>query len=221
MTSCCQNKDEDSDSGLVDDAFDVLPDEETLALDDDLDLDLTEDSFGDYSDLLELDETTPSVCSNLPEDPETDFLQDISTDDGFVESTHEIYDVNSKKEDVTLPSSIEPAVPVTMSNTNPRSHCENSGKLVSFSKEQARQWRRKRILKSNEKKITQKDVKNCPTKLEALLPLPKNLKPISNKGKQTGKDVNSEEKVIRAEDKLADPLLGGEKISTRTKRGYF
>ena len=64
---------EDPDSGLVEDAFDVLPDELTLPFDyDELDLDLSEENFGrcststtdDFSDLLELDGNLDTTDEN-------------------------------------------------------------------------------------------------------------------------------------------------------------
>ena len=101
---------------------------------------------------------------------------------------------------------------------------ESNAKLVSFTKDQARQWRRKRILNSCQKKVPtllpSKDSKiisskPCPTKLEPLLPLPKNLKPVV-----ASKNISSSKEVeVTPADKLANPLLGGEKLGTKTRRG--
>lgn len=209
-SNCYHSNDEDSDSGLVDDAFDVLPDEDTLALEDyNLDLDLSEDHFGkcasvckDFSDLLDLDET--DVYPNLPED----------TDDGFVDECTDRVNVSTSN-----PNSEKDAIDNDLEDDSPAvTMTKDNGKLVSFSKEQARQWRRKRILKSNEKKLTEKMPHNYPAKREPLLPLPKTLKPFS-KGKQTSNDNLEKEKYLKPEDKLADPLLGGERISARNRKG--
>lgn len=231
---------EDPDSGLVEDAFDVLPDELTLPFDyDELDLDLSEENFGrcststtdDFSDLLELDgnldttadENNDNVFSESFDDTklggkdeqngvcntpilESSALNLISNHDNIDKKEDNIHLSNHHK---------DKAKDSTSSN----------GKLVSFSKEQARQWRRKRILNSCQKKIPVVGLKDsqgalskqCPMKLEPLLPLPKNLKPVSHK-KFNSKSISNDIK-IGPKEKLANPLLGGEKLGTKTKRG--
>jgi len=147
------------DSGLVADAFDVLPDENTLALDEELDIDFSCETFGSISD-----------------DPWSDLTFDIPEE-------NEIFpDTNLSN------SSQEPA------------------KLVAFNKEQARQWRRKRLLnvQQQQKKVIAVQDTTSHRKhqtLQPLLPLPHQLKPLKDGGKKKYVDI-----------KLQDPLLGGELI---------
>lgn len=216
MSDNNDNKDEDSDSGLVEDMFDVLPDENTLALEDynDLDLDLSENNFGaitnsstsDYSDLLELDEE--DECSEVL--PDTLQAHTVNDNGSIIQDKNEH---TSEKEESKRKILIAKPPLIRPNDGDKECDVRNGGKLVSFSKEQARQWRRKRILKSKEKN-TNVTEKNFPTKLQPLLPLPKELKPATCKPKET---ITKEK--VKAEDKLSNPLLGGEKMSTRTKRG--
>ena len=126
------------------------------------------------------------------------------------------YDNTDKKQD---------NIQASTHNDKAKDSASTDGKLVSFSKEQARQWRRKRILNSCQKKIPVVGLKDsqgttskqCPMKLEPLLPLPKNLKPVSNK-KLTKTPMPNNIK-IGPKEKLANPLLGGEKLGIKTKRG--
>lgn len=233
--------DTDPDSGLVEDAFDVLPDEETLALDLDLDLDLSEENFGrcstgdDFSDLLELDNNLDTSTTDFDDsvfvtDEESILVEKNINAGGELSSSV----LNAIIPDSTTDSSVESEdksikirLPDTNVSTKSKVKESNNGKLVSFSKEQARQWRRKRILNSSQKKIPIIGVtesnkgENCPLRLEPLLPLPKNLKPpaqSSSNVRSRSQEANDTEK-INPKDKLANPLLGGEKLGTKTKRG--
>lgn len=170
---------EDTDSGLVADASDVLPDEETLDFDYELELDLSNENFGELSEKLD----NISIESNIEKFAPIKNLSDSSQH-----------------------------VPQKNGNKSEKVSEENSGKVTTFSREQARQWRRKRILNSQP---TQPVLHRKPQNLEPLLPLPEKLKPISSKG-------NNLKKSDKLSKKLSDPLLGGEKIrSTRGKSGAF
>ena len=183
---------EDPDSGLVEDAFDVLPDELTLPFDyDELDLDLSEENFGrcststtdDFSDLLELDgnldtttdENNDSVFSESFDD--TKFA--VKDDNSFCDTPSSLdcsnslnsapnYDNTDKKQD---------NIQASTHNDKAKDSASPDGKLLSFSKEQARQWRRKRILNSCQKKIPVVGLKDTlfpSTWKRSLLPPPKN-----------------------------------------------
>lgn len=222
---------EDSDSGLVEDAFDVLPDENTLALDLELELDLSEENFGrcstsEFSDLLELDTSAADIDDNVfssADSPHKDLfslpvIENTLTNTGMSCSS-------SDPQQQMMSMSSEPEC----LNNNERSSYnkkESNGKLISFTKDQARQWRRKRILNSSQKKVPtlQKDgkiisSKPCPTQLEPLLPLPKNLKPVASKHSSSLKNISLSKTEVTPEDKLANPLLGGERLGTKTRRG--
>lgn len=166
---------EDTDSGLVADASDVLPDEETLDFDYELELDLSNENFGELSEKLD----NNSIESNIEKFAPIKNLSDSSQH-----------------------------VPQKNGNKSEKVSEENSGKVTTFSREQARQWRRKRIL--NSQPITQPVLHRKPQNLEPLLPLPEKLKPIGSKG-------NNLKKSDKLSKKLSDPLLGGEKI--RSTRG--
>lgn len=279
-------EEDDPDSGLVEDAFDVLPDEQTLPFDEiNFDFNFDEDNFGrcstgeDFSDLLELDGldtsltelednafafdvdekntntinkyTTSLSSNNYTEtgEEENQYQKKTSIISNNIESDHrqlqqsfqehnEISDKqysnhceNSLNQDSEVEISHDTYKPTTTTtSTNNNQNNINGGKLVSFSKEQARQWRRKRILNSCNKKEKKLPVSviglkhdklqkssslKCPLKLEPLLPLPKDLKPIApSKLKSFNEKHNSKEK-------LENPLLGGERLGTRTKRGMY
>lgn len=269
-------EEEDPDSGLVEDAFDVdvLPDEQTLPFDEiDFDFDFDNDgnlgrcSTGeDFSDLLELDgldtsltelednvfgfETSSDDRKNKQDNIKcikdtitnnaTDIIVKLPYVNNNIELEESVYSANND-DDKSVSDSVDSGVfteetdnfqpnkeSLTNNSTSDKVSHEinkNSGKLVSFSKEQARQWRRKRILNSCNKKEQKlpviglkfeeqhKTSQKCPLKLEPLLPLPKDLKPmVPAKIKQNHGKTNPVEK-------LENPLLGGERLGTKTKRG--
>ena len=256
-------EEEDPDSGLVEDAFDVLPDEQTLPFDEiDFDFDFSEDNFGrcstgeEFSDLLELDGLDTSLeeleDNVFPFEKNHKNIKNVKCIDDNDYTDINIADVNAPLKKIELEESVkslsvndnnicdcrnlsnfetEPDNVINSnsnkegSKTNTSTNESHGGKLVSFSKEQARQWRRKRILNScnrNEQKLPviglkkeeqHKSSQKCPLKLEPLLPLPKDLKPIvPNKLKTSSGKTNPREK-------LENPLLGGERLGTKTKRG--
>ena len=266
-------EEEDPDSGLVEDAFDVdvLPDEQTLPFDEiDFDFDFDNDgnlgrcSTGeDFSDLLELDGLdtsltvlednvfgfeTSSEDHNKNKQEDTDTITNNNATDIIVKLPHvnnieleeSVYSANNDdeksvsdsvdsgiftEETDTFQTNKESLTNKSTSNKVSHETNKNSGKLVSFSKEQARQWRRKRILNSCNRKEHKlpviglnfeeqhKTSQKCPLKLEPLLPLPKDLKPmVPTKIKQNHEKTNPVEK-------LENPLLGGERLGTKTKRG--
>ena len=270
-------EEEDPDSGLVEDAFDVLPDEKTLPFDEiDFDFDFDNDvNFGrcstgdDFSDLLELDgldtsltelednvfgfetisenhnksnkndtksiidtihNTANHITVKVPNaNDNIELTEGVNNDNNNIgdpyNNSHQSLETNTEERDNLQPNEESSKINLMPNNVSRESNNKSGGKLVSFSKEQARQWRRKRILNScnrKEQKLpviglkaeeTLKTSQKCPLKLEPLLPLPKDLKPmVSSKIKQNqGK--------TKSVDKLENPLLGGERLGTKTKRG--
>ena len=176
----------EEDSGLVADAFDVLPDENTLAFDDNFLCDLT--SFDDDETCYE--ELHCEGQNNSRELVDEGAVEDIEDDLFILEDKEKAVEIKETEEPLQSSTDIF------------------SGKLIAFSREQARQWRRKRLLSSQ---IKHGDVSKTSNKLlygkdklKPLLPLPMTLKPM--KEKKTMKDDTE------AERKLLNPLLGGEKI---------
>ena len=183
----------EDDSGLVADAFDVLPDENTLAFDDNFLFDLT--SFEDDEPCYE---EFHRECQNNSRE---------LVDEGAVEDfENDLFILEDREKAVVIKETEEP-----LQNSTDIL----SGKLVTFNREQARQWRRKRLLSSQ---IKHGDISKTSSKLlcgkdklKPLLPLPMTLKPMKEK-----KTMNNN---TEAERKLLNPLLGGEKI--RHARGKY
>ncbi|XP_002169246.2 uncharacterized protein LOC100210921 [Hydra vulgaris] len=174
-TKDLENDKSDKDSGLIDDyidfqliseAFNVLPDEKTLSIDYDLELDLSDENFGSYNDFIVDNHEASKTCKV---DSNNNTNSNINTKKIGVEENFVISDTNKN---TLLP-----------------------GKYREFTKEQARQWRRKRILNTyNQNTIKKKD--------HSVRVLPNNkLQPLFN--------VPSKPTV---QEKLKDPLLAGEKI---------
>lgn len=176
----------EEDSGLVADACDVLPDENTLAFDDNFLCDLT--SFEDDKTCYEEFHCEPQNISRELVDEGA--VEDIEDDQSILENREKTVVIKETEEPLQSSTDIF------------------SGKLVAFNREQARQWRRKRLLSSQIKHGNVSETSNKllygKDKLKPLLPLPMTLKPM--KEKKTMKDDTE------AERKLLDPLLGGEKI---------
>ena len=167
----------DPDSGLVDDyldsqllseAFNVLPDERTLSIDYDLELDLCDENFGTYKDVFFESHEIPSAKKNANDPDYKTKSDDSSSNTNACENIND----NVQKTIKVLP-----------------------GKYTEFTKEQARQWRRKRILNSHNQNPKPKNEKSYMT--------------LPNKPKNPLCNIPSKPTI---QEKLKDPLLGGEKI---------
>ena len=206
---------DDDDSGLVLDDLDVLPDEDLLELDYDLDLDLSNENFG--GDDICVD-TKLYNHENSEEQNYTHTFKNGINSCLIQDSSIPKINTNITHEKRSLPiQSTTNHKPIEDKNESDITHSKHthSGKLVAFSKEQARQWRRKRILnapassKDNDKTVQKHG------NLKPLMPLPTRLKPLSGKEKHLSKHETLSDK------KLSNPLLGGEKTNRGKLQGYL